>query len=63
MNTNKITNWTIGECCTRATGVVLSHFRGTATEVQILLLKMVKQLKTLIQENTSMEQKPSASRL
>ena len=47
MNTNKITNWTIGECCTRATGVVLSHFRGTATEVQILLLKMVKQLKNI----------------
>ena len=47
MNTNKITNWTIGECCTKATGVVLSHFRGTATEVQILLLKMVKQLKNI----------------
>lgn len=46
MNTNyKITDWTIGECCTKATGVVLSHFRGTAAEVQILLLKMVKQLK------------------
>lgn len=42
MNTNKITNWTIGECCTKATGVVLSHFRGTATEVQIMLLKMVR---------------------
>lgn len=48
MNTNyKITDWTIGECCTKATGVVLSHFRGTATEVQILLLKMVKQLKNI----------------
>lgn len=47
MNTNKITNWTIGECCTKATGVVLSHFRGTATEVQILLLKMIKQLKNI----------------
>lgn len=43
---NKITDWTIGECCTKATGVVLSHFRGTAAEVQILLLKMVKQLKS-----------------
>lgn len=48
MNTNyKTTDWTIGECCTKATGVVLSHFRGTATEVQILLLKMVKQLKNI----------------
>ena len=47
MNTNKITDWTIGECCTKATGVVLSHFRGTAAEVQILLLKMVKQLKNI----------------
>lgn len=48
MNTNyKTTDWTIGECCTKATGVVLSHFRGTAAEVQILLLKMVKQLKNI----------------
>ena len=47
MNTNKITDWTIGECCTKATGVVLSHFRGSAAEVQILLLKMVKQLKNI----------------
>lgn len=46
MNTNKITDWTIGECCTKATGVVLSHFRGTTEEVQILLLKMVRQLKS-----------------
>lgn len=43
---NKTTDWTIGECCTKATGVVLSHFRGTAAEVQILLLKMVRQLKS-----------------
>ena len=47
MNTNyKTTDWTIGECCTKATGVVLSHFRGTTEEVQILLLKMVRQLKS-----------------
>ena len=46
MNTNKITDWTIGECCTKTTGVVLSHFCGTTEEVQILLLKMVRQLKS-----------------
>ena len=44
---NKITDWTIGECCTKTTGVVLSHFRGSAVEVQILLLKMVRQLKNI----------------